>query len=52
MAKIYYALIVKGLRTLESVPEYRGLREEVAKLLEAENLDGNGQTIEEVESQS
>lgn len=45
MAKIYYALIVKGLRTLDSVPEYRGLHEEVAKLLEAEGLDGNGQPL-------
>lgn len=52
MAKIYYALIIKGLRTLESVPDYHGLRDEVAKLLEADGLDGNGQAIEEVESQS
>lgn len=45
MAKIYYALIVKGLRTLDSVPEYRGLRDEVAKLLEADGLDGSGQPL-------
>lgn len=45
MAKIYYALIIKGLRTLGSVPEYHGLRDEVAKLLEAEGLDGNGQPL-------
>lgn len=32
MAKIYAALIRKGIRTLESVPE--ALREEVRKLLE------------------
>ncbi|MDD6715709.1 MAG: CD1375 family protein [Firmicutes bacterium] len=32
MAKIYAALIRKGVRTLESVPEAR--REEVKKLLE------------------
>lgn len=45
MAKIYYALIIKELRTLESVPEYHGLRDEVAKLLEADGLDGNGQPL-------
>lgn len=45
MAKIYYALIIKGLRTLETVPEYHGLRDEVAKLLEADGLDGNGQPL-------
>lgn len=45
MAKIYYALIVKGLRTLESVPDYHGLRDEVAKSLEADGLDGNGQPL-------
>lgn len=32
MAKIYAALIRKGLRKLEDVPE--GIREEVKKLLE------------------
>lgn len=32
MAKIYAALIRKGLRKLEDVPE--GIREEVRKLLE------------------
>lgn len=52
MEKIYLALIKKGLRTLESVPEYRGLRDRVKLLLDAEKLDGNGQDIEEVESQS
>lgn len=34
MAKIYAALIKKGLKTLEDVPEQ--LREEVKKLLEEE----------------
>ena len=45
MSKIYYALIIKGLRTLESVPEYHGLRDEVAKLLKSEGLDGSGQPL-------
>ena len=34
MAKIYVALIKKGLKTLEQVPEL--IREEVKRLLEAE----------------
>ena len=34
MAKIYFSLILKGLKTLDDVPEQ--LREEVRSLLEAE----------------
>lgn len=32
MAKIYYSLVKKGLRTLETVPEE--FREEVARMLQ------------------
>lgn len=35
MAKIYYELIKKGLKTLEDVPEK--IKAEVEKLLEAES---------------
>lgn len=34
MAKIYYSLIKKGLKTIEDVPE--NLKEEVQTLLESE----------------
>ena len=34
MAKIYYSLIKKGLKTIEDVPE--NLKEEVEALLESE----------------
>ncbi len=34
MAKIYYSLIKKGLKTIEDVPE--NLKEEVQALLESE----------------
>lgn len=35
MAKIYYNLVKKGLKTIEEVPEK--IREEVRKLLEENN---------------
>ena len=39
MDKIYVALIRKGLKTIDDVPEQ--LREEVEKLLEKEAENGN-----------
>lgn len=33
IAPVYASLIRKGLRTLESVPDVSGLREQVAELL-------------------
>ena len=39
MAKIYVALIRKGLKTIDDVPER--LREEVEKLLDEEAENGN-----------
>ena len=39
MAKVYVALIRKGLKTIDDVPEQ--LREEVEKLLEKEAENGN-----------
>ena len=39
MAKIYVALILKGIKTIDDVPER--LREEVEKLLEEEAENGN-----------
>ena len=39
MAKIYVALIRKGIKTIDDVPEQ--LREEVEKLLEKEAENGN-----------
>lgn len=35
MAKIYYSLIKKGLKTIEDVPEH--LKEDVQTLLESED---------------
>lgn len=35
MAKIYYSLIKKGLKTIEDVPEH--LKEDVQALLESED---------------
>ena len=39
MAKVYVALIRKGLKTIDDVPEQ--LRKEVEKLLEKEAENGN-----------
>ena len=37
MAKIYYSLVKKGLRTIDQVPE--GIRAEVQALLDADKKD-------------
>ncbi|WP_171379410.1 CD1375 family protein [Enterococcus cecorum] len=42
MEKIYFRLIQKHLRTLDSVPEKDNMREKVKVLLDEAGLDENG----------